>query len=76
MSTEAMRAERWWMIAAGAFMIVAATALLLWWNVEVAFVAATLGIVCWFLNLRNHLKKSIVEEIKEDEVFGEEDEAQ
>lgn len=61
------------MIAAGAFMIVAATALVLWWNVEVAFVSATLGMVCWFLNLKNHLKKSIVEEIKEDEVRGEEE---
>jgi hypothetical protein len=71
-----MRAERWWMIAAGVLMIVAMAALLFWWNVEAAFVSATLGIVCWFLNMRNQLKKSIVEEIKEDEVFEEEDENQ
>lgn len=64
------------MIAAGGLMVVAMAALLFWWNVEVAFVTATLGIVCWFLNMRNHLKKSIVEEIKEDEVSGEEDENQ
>lgn len=67
-----MRAERWWMIVASAFMIAAMAALLFWWNVEVAFVTATLGIVCWFLNMRNHLKKSIVEESKEDEASGEE----
>lgn len=64
------------MIAASVLMIVAIAALLFWWNVEVAFVAATLGMVCWFLNMRNHLKKSIVEEIKEDEDSGEEDENQ
>lgn len=76
MATGAMRSERWWMIAAGAFMIVAAAALLWQWNVEMAFVAATLGMVCWFLNLRNRLKKTIVEEIKEDEASGEDDENQ
>jgi hypothetical protein len=57
-------------------MVVAATALLWRWNVEVAFVAATLGMVCWFLNLRNRIKKSIVEEPEEDEASGEEDENQ
>ena len=71
-----MGRERWWMIAAGACMMVAATALLWRWNVEVAFVSATLGIVCWFLNMRNRLKKSIVPEVEEDEDFGEEDENQ
>ena len=76
MAIEAMRAERVWMIAAGACMIVAATALVWRWNVEVAFVAATLGIVCWFLNLRNRLKKTIVQEVEEDEDSGEEDETQ
>jgi Zn-dependent protease len=73
---EATRAERVWMITAGACMIVAATALLWRWNVEVAFVAATLGVVCWFLNLRNRLKKTIVNEIEEHEDSGEEDEHQ
>jgi hypothetical protein len=76
MPEEAMRSERWWMIAVATCMIVAATALLWRWNVEVAFVAATIGMVCWFLNLRNRLKKSIVEEIEEDEDAGEEDENQ
>lgn len=56
-----MRAERLWMIGAGLCMIVAATALVWRWNVEVAFVAATLGAVCWFLSLRSRLKKTIVD---------------
>lgn len=56
----AMEAERLWMIFAGVCMVVAALALVWSWNVEVAFVAATLGAVCWFLNLRNRLKKSVV----------------
>jgi hypothetical protein len=76
MTGEALGWERWWMIAAGVCMIVAATALLWRWNVEVAFVSATLGIVCWFLNMRNRLKKSIVTEVAEDEDFGEEDESE
>jgi Zn-dependent protease len=76
MSIEATRAERLWMMLAGAFMIVAATALLWRWNLEVAFVAATLGVVCWFLNLRNRLKKTIVNEIEEDEDAGDVDENQ
>lgn len=76
MNIEATRAERVWIIVAGVCMIVAAIALLWRWNVEVAFVAATLGIVCWFLNLRNRLKKTIVNEIEENEVSGEEDENQ
>jgi hypothetical protein len=57
-------------------MIVAGAALLWRWNVEVAFVAATLGVVCWFLNLRNRLKKTIVNEIEENTESGEEDENQ
>lgn len=75
MASDAMRAERRWTMASGACMIVAATALVLW-EVEVAFVAATLGIVCWFLNLRNRLKSSIVQDVEEDEASGEEDENQ
>ncbi len=73
MTTEVSRAERLWMIAAGACMIVAASALLWRWNLEVAFVAATLGVVCWFLNMRSRLKQSIVEETEDS---GEEDENQ
>jgi hypothetical protein len=57
-------------------MIVAGLALLWRWNVEVAFVAATLGIVCWFLNMRNRLKKSIVNETQEKEEVEDEDESQ
>ncbi len=76
MNTEATRGERLWMAASGVCLIVAATALVWSWNVKVAFVAATLGIVCWFLNMRNRLKKSIVTEVEEDEGFGEEDENQ
>lgn len=74
----AMQAERVWMILAGLCVIVAATALLWQWNVEVAFVAATLGVVCWFLSLRNRLKKTIVNEneIERDEDFGETDDHQ
>lgn len=70
-----MQAERLWMTAAGLCMIVGALALWWRWNLDVAFVAAALGAVCWFLSLRNRLKKSIVTEhqIDEDEVSGEED---
>jgi len=76
MPGEAMLSERLWTIGSGACMIVAATALLWKWNVEVAFVAATLGAVCWFLSLRNHLKKTIVNEVEEKEDSGEENEEQ
>jgi hypothetical protein len=74
MGIEDTRAERLWLMLAGLFMIVAATALLWRWNVEVAFVAATLGAVCWFLNLRNRLKKTIVDEIEENQDSGDVDE--
>ena len=69
-------AERWWMVLAGIFMMAAAVALLWRWHVEAAFVAATLGLVCWFLNLRTRLKKSIQtsDEDVEEEDFGEKDE--
>lgn len=69
----AMRAERMWMIAAGLCMIVAGYALLWRWNLDVTFVSAALGVVCWFLSLRNRLKKTIVNEneINEDEDSGE-----
>lgn len=70
MNSEETLAERLWMGASGACMIVAATALVWSWNVRVAFVAATLGAVCWFLNLRNRLKRIIVNEIEENEDSG------
>jgi hypothetical protein len=74
MIMETLRGERLWMIGALVMMIVAALALLWRWNVEVAFVTATLGVVSWFLSLRNRLKKTIVYEIEEKENSGEEDE--
>jgi Flp pilus assembly protein TadB len=73
---EATRGERLWMAASGACMIVAAIALLWRWNLEVAFVAATLGIVCWFLNMRNRLKKSITEPPDDETDSGDVDENQ
>ncbi|HEY0323784.1 MAG TPA: hypothetical protein VGC66_22720 [Pyrinomonadaceae bacterium] len=76
MTSEAMRIDHLWMLLACTCMIVAGAALLWRWNVEVAFVAATLGVVCWFLNLRNRLKKTIVNEIEENTESGEEDENQ
>ena len=72
-----LEAERLWMVAAGLCMVVAAVALLWRWHVETAFVAATLGLVCWFLNLRTRLKKSIStsdEDVDEEEDYGEKDE--
>ena len=51
--------ERIWIIIAGLCLIVAAI-FLLQDNINVAFVAATLGVVAWFLNLRERLRKSIV----------------
>ncbi len=73
-----MQAERWWMKAAGLCMIVAALALWWRWNLDVAFVAAALGAVCWFLSFRNRLKKSIVNDhaANDNEESGEEDEHQ
>lgn len=78
MIIEALQAERVWMIAAGLCMAVAAYALLWRWNLDVAFISATLGIICWFLSLRNRLKKTIVKEseIDEDEDSGESDDHQ
>jgi hypothetical protein len=78
MLAEALRGERLWMIVAGACMVVAAAALLWRWNLDVAFVAAALGVVSWFLSLRNRLKKTIVDEneIDEENTSGERDENQ
>ncbi len=76
MTTETTRAERVWVMLAGACMIVAVTALLWRWQLEVAFVSATIGIVCWFLSLRTRLKNSIVHEVEERTDPGEEDENQ
>lgn len=51
--------ERIWTIIAGLALIVAAAFLLLD-NTTAAFVAATLGVVAWFLGLRDRLRKDII----------------
>ena len=56
--------ERTWTIIACLCLIVAA-AFLLRDNINVAFVAATLGLVAWFLGLRERLRKGIVTERNE-----------
>ena len=78
MLSEALRGERLWMMAAALCMIVAAAALLWRWNLDVAFVAAALGLVCWFLSMRNRLKKTIAHEnvIEEEKDSGDKDENQ
>jgi hypothetical protein len=58
--------ERVWIIIAGLGVLVAG--LFLWrGNVTVTFVAATLGVVAWFLSLRDRLQKSILPASEEDE---------
>ncbi len=70
--------ERVWIIVAGLCLIVAAVALLWRWNIEVAFVAATLGVVALFLNYRDSLQKKVAgtgdAARAEDEDYGEQDE--
>ncbi len=58
--------ERIWIIIAGLGVVVAA--LFLWQsNMTVAFVAATLGVVAWFLSLRDRLRKTILPKEEEAE---------
>ncbi|HEV7860194.1 MAG TPA: hypothetical protein VGO91_16375 [Pyrinomonadaceae bacterium] len=72
--------ERGWVFAAGACLIFAAV-FLARDNMNAAFVAATLGIVAWFLNVRNQLKRTIIpaddevedEDESEDEINDESD---
>ena len=68
--------ERIWTIIAGAGVVVAAV--FLWQgNTNVAFVAATLGGVAWFLGLRVQLRKKILpasEETEEQNTNGDVDE--
>lgn len=45
----------------------AAIALILW-HVDVAFVAAALGAVCWFLDLRTSLRAQIRKEEEAEEM--------
>jgi len=48
--------KQFWMIVAGACIVVAAVAL--WLNhVDTAFVIATIGVLAWFLNYRARMKK-------------------
>jgi hypothetical protein len=67
--------ERIWTIIAGLGGVVAATSLFLD-NTNVAFVAATLGLVAWFLSLRNRLRKSIAvtSDAEDEHINGEIDE--
>jgi uncharacterized membrane protein YccC len=67
--------ERIWNILAGLGVVVAAASLLLD-NINVAFVAATLGLVAWFLGLRDRLRQSIAvtNEAKDEQINGEIDE--
>lgn len=51
--------ERAWIIVSGLCLIVAAA--FLWRaNFDVAFVAATLGVVAWFLSIRDRLRKTMI----------------
>lgn len=56
------------MIVAGICLIVAAA---FWWrgNVDAVFVAATLGVVAWFISLRDRLRKLSIaaDDVVEDE---------
>jgi hypothetical protein len=67
--------ERIWTIIAGLGIVVAA-AFLLQDNMTVAFVAATLGVVAWFLSLRDRLRKNIIAtgEDHEEDTNGDRDE--
>lgn len=67
--------ERIWTIIAGLGGVVAAAFLLLD-NTNVAFVAATLGLVAWFLSLRDRLRKSIpvTGDAEDEHINGEIDE--
>jgi hypothetical protein len=70
--------ERTWAIIAGLLLIVAAF-FLLRDNINMAFVAATLGLVAWFLGLRDRLRKNIVagsdNAQEENQASGDQDEA-
>jgi flagellar biosynthesis component FlhA len=51
--------ERGWIFAAGVCLIFAAV-FVMRDNMSAAFVAATLGLVAWFLNVRNQLKRTLI----------------
>jgi hypothetical protein len=52
--------ERAWIIISG-LCLIAAAAFLWRANLDAAFVAATLGVVAWFLSLRHRLRKTITD---------------
>jgi hypothetical protein len=63
--------ERAWIIISGLCLVVAA--FFVWRsNLDGAFVAATLGVVAWFLNLRQRLRKTIIEDEEEEHAIDEE----
>lgn len=69
--------ERVWIIISGLGVVVAGA--FLWQgNITVTFVAATLGVVAWFLSLRDRLQKNILpasEEAEEEQnTNGDQDE--
>lgn len=53
--------ERGWTMAALLLLLVAALCLVVFAQVEAAFVAATLGVVAWFFGLRNRLAGASIE---------------
>lgn len=72
--------ERVWIFAA-TICLVCAALFLLRDNMSAAFVAATLGVVAWFLNVRNQLKRTLIPteepdtgDEPEDEIEDESDE--
>ncbi|MGB7925780.1 MAG: hypothetical protein WCF57_21255 [Pyrinomonadaceae bacterium] len=51
--------ERLWVVASGLCLV--AAAVFLWRaQMDAAFVAATLGVVAWFLGLRDRLRKTVI----------------
>jgi len=58
--------ERVWTILAALSLLIAAI-LLLRDNMTAAFVAATLGVVGWFMGLRDRLRKTVVTAIEPQE---------
>lgn len=65
--------ERVWIIIAGLCLIVAVI-FMIRGNYDWTFVAATLGVVAWFISLRDRLRKTIVPVDEADEVEDTEDE--
>ncbi|MBA2339057.1 MAG: hypothetical protein H0V88_01565 [Pyrinomonadaceae bacterium] len=60
MNNELIKAESTWQIAALLCLLIAAAC---WWQTytDATFVTAALGVVAWFVSLRQHLRKTVVE---------------